>query len=95
MDGLFRALFWVSERMKSQSGQMSSQERQEKRIQELEFVVTHLQRTVEDLNTAVLMQQKTIDVLCRQLEQAKSDVRSMFSADNSQGSLADDKPPHY
>ena len=95
MAGLFRALFWVSEQMAFQSGQSSFQERHEQRIQELEFVVAHLQMTVEDLNTAMLLQQKTIDVLCRQLEQAKSDVRSMFSADNSQGSLADEKPPHY
>ncbi len=95
MAGLFRALFWVSERMAFQNGQSSISERQEQRIQELEFVVTHLQKTVEDLNTAMLLQQKTIDVLCRQLEQAKSDVRSMLGADSSQGSLADDKPPHY
>ena len=71
------------------------QDRQEGRIQELEFVVTHIQKTVEELNTAMLLQQKTIDVLCRQLEQAKSDVRSMLGADNSPRSLADDKPPHY
>ncbi len=71
------------------------QDRQERRIQELEFVVTHIQKTVEELNTAMLLQQKTIDVLCRQLEQAKSDVRSMLGADSSPRSLADDKPPHY
>ncbi len=81
--------------MKSQSGPPSFQKRQDDRIQELEFVVTHLQKTVEDLNKAMLLQQKTIDVLCRQLEQAKSDVRSMLGADNSQGSPEDDKPPHY
>ncbi len=71
------------------------QDRQERRIQELEFVVTHIQKTVEELNIAMLLQQKTIDVLCRQLEQAKSEVRSMLGADNSPRSLADDKPPHY
>jgi len=70
-------------------------ERHERRIQELEFVVTHLQKTVEDLNNGLLLQQKTIDVLCRQLEQAKSDVRSMLGADNSPRTAADDKPPHY
>ena len=70
-------------------------DRQEERIQELEFVVTHIQKTVEELNTAMLLQQRTIDVLCRQLEQAKSDVRAMLGADTSPRSLADDKPPHY
>lgn len=95
MAGLFKALFWASEWMVSQSGHLSFQERQDNRIQELEFVVAHLQMTVEALNTAMLLQQKTIDALCRQLDQAKSDVRSILGADDSQGSLADDKPPHY
>ncbi len=81
--------------MTNRQGQVTDQVRQEGRIQELEFVVTHIQKTVEELNTAMLLQQKTIDVLCRQLEQAKSDVRSMLGVDNSPRSLADDKPPHY
>ena len=81
--------------MASPSGQVSIQDRQERRIQELEFVVTHLQKTVDDLNIAMLLQQKKVDIICRQLEQAKSDVRSMMGADNSPRSLADDKPPHY
>ncbi len=81
--------------MASPTGQVSNPDRQEQRIQELEFVVTHLQKTVDDLNTAMLLQQKKVDIVCRQLEQAKSDVRSMMGADNSPRSLADDKPPHY
>ncbi len=81
--------------MASPTGQVSNQDRQERRIEELEFVVTHLQKTVDDLNTAMLLQQKKVDIICRQLEQAKSDVRSMMGADNSPRSLADDKPPHY
>ena len=93
--GLFKALFWKSERMTNQSGQPSFHDRQDQRIEELEFVVTHLQKTVEDLNTALLLQQKKIDILCRQLEQAKSDVRSMLGSDTSPRSLADEKPPHY
>ena len=80
--------------MPSKSPQ-TSQDRQELRIQELEFVVSHLQKTVDDLNTALLLQQRTIDVLCRQMEQAKSDVRTMLGADTTPRSLADDKPPHY
>ncbi len=80
--------------MASQAG-TPSPERLERRMQELEFVITHLQRTVEDLNSALVLQQKTIDVLCRQLEQAKSDIRSSLGGDSSPRSLADDKPPHY
>ncbi len=81
--------------MASHAGQVSNQDRLERRIEELEFVVMHLQKTVDDLNTAMLLQQKKVDIICRQLEQAKSDVRSMMGADNSPRSLADDKPPHY
>jgi len=85
--------------MASQTGtpipERLSPERLERRMQELEFVVTHLQKSVEDLNSALVVQQKTIDVLCRQLEQAKSDIRSGMGDDSSPRSLADDKPPHY
>lgn len=81
--------------MAASNASSSHQDRQEKRIQDLEFVVTHIQKTVEDLNTAMLLQQRKIDVLCRQLEQAKSDVRTMLGADTTPRSLADDKPPHY
>ena len=81
--------------MTTQREQLTVQDRQERRIQELEFVVTHLQKTVKELNTAMLLQQRTMDVVCRQLEQAKSDVRSMLGADDSPRSLADEKPPHY
>ena len=81
--------------MTTQRERLTMQDRQEQRIQELEFVVTHLQKTVEELNSAMLHQQKVLDVLCRQLEQAKSDVRSMLGAENSPLSLADERPPHY
>jgi len=81
--------------MTSQHIPAQNRDRQDRRIEELEFVVSHLQKTVDELNTAMLLQQKTVDVLCRQLEQTKSDVRSILGADTSPRSLADDKPPHY
>jgi len=64
------------------------------RLQELEIVVMHLQKMVEDLNEAVLLQHRKIDILSRQLEQAKDEVRSVLGSDSPR-SLADDKPPHY
>ncbi|MEQ1825141.1 MAG: SlyX family protein [Pirellula sp.] len=67
----------------------------DKRVQELEFIVAHLQNTVDDLNQAILLQQKKIELLARQIDQAKSFVESAMSSDNSTRSLADDKPPHY
>ncbi len=79
----------------SSGASLSHADRQEKRLQELEFVVAHLQKNVDDLNEGVLLQQRTIDILCRQLEQAKSDMRSMAGTDTAPRSLADEKPPHY
>ncbi len=67
----------------------------EARVQELEYIVSHLQKTVDDLNEALLLQQRKLDSLSRQVEQAKSVVQSVLNADNTPRSLADDKPPHY
>jgi SlyX protein len=67
----------------------------EKRLQELEFVVSHLQKTVDDLNDVVLLQQRKIDMLSRHVEQATSAFQSALNADTTPRSLADDKPPHY
>ena len=67
----------------------------EERINELEFVVTHLQKTVDALNESLLLQQRQIDSLTRQIEQAKVVVQSVLNADSTPRTLADDKPPHY
>jgi uncharacterized coiled-coil protein SlyX len=67
----------------------------EARIDELEFVVTHLQKTIDALNEAVLLQQKRIDSLSRQIDQAKVVVQSVLHGDTAPRTLADDKPPHY
>ena len=81
--------------MPTHSGNPTDVDSIERRMQELEFVLTHLQKTVDDLNAAMLLQHKTLEVACRQLERVKSDIRSLAGADNSPGSLADEKPPHY
>ena len=67
----------------------------ESRINELEFVVTHLQKTVDALNESLLLQQRQIDSLTRQIEQAKVVVQSVLNADTTPRPRADDKPPHY
>jgi uncharacterized coiled-coil protein SlyX len=79
----------------SKSDRSPSRRSLETRVQELEFILSHLQETVDDLNDALLLQQKKIDSLVRQVEQANSVVQSVLSVDNSPRSLADDKPPHY
>ena len=77
------------------NGHPSSHRPVEARVQELEYIVSQLQKTVDDLNDALLSQQRKLDSLSRQMEQAKSVVQSVLNADNAPRSLADDKPPHY
>ncbi|MFY8201357.1 MAG: SlyX family protein [Pirellula staleyi] len=79
----------------ARNGRPSSHPPMEARVQELEYIVSHLQKTVDDLNEALLLQQRKLDSLSRQVEQAKSVVQSVLNADNTPRSLADDKPPHY
>jgi len=67
----------------------------ESSIQEIQFVVSHLQKTVDDLNVALLLQQKQIGSLARQMLQAKAAVESVMNSDTTPRTLADDKPPHY
>lgn len=85
----------MSENTLSESGSKGESNSYERRIENLEFVVSHLQKTIDDLNDAVLQQHRKIDMLARQMEQAKSVVQSVLNADNTPRSLADDKPPHY
>jgi uncharacterized coiled-coil protein SlyX len=67
----------------------------EDRVQELECIVSHLQATIDDLNEALLLQQKKIDKLSLQLQHINSIADSSWIADNSAASLSDEKPPHY
>lgn len=67
----------------------------DKRIEKLEFVVAHLQETVDDLSQLIIDQQKQMDSLARQLVQAKQDIRTALATDANPRTLADDKPPHY
>ena len=45
----------------------------EKRITELEFVVTHLQKTIQDLNEVIIEQGKRIDTMQREVRLLASD----------------------
>lgn len=67
----------------------------ESRVEKLEFVVAHLQYTVDDLNKVVLQQQKAIDGLTRQLQSAKSAMEQALNVDYLARTPLDDKPPHY
>jgi len=65
------------------------------RMVELEMQITHLQRTVGDLDQVVLSQQKQIDALARELSATVSQMASIGSAGAEVRKPEDEKPPHY
>jgi uncharacterized coiled-coil protein SlyX len=79
----------------SSSDRPRSRKSVETRVEELEIIVSHLQNTVDDLNDAILLQQKRIDQFVKQLDLAKSAVEAVLHSDQPPRTLADDKPPHY
>ncbi len=65
------------------------------RVAQLEFVVAHLQKTIDELNQVVVHQQKQLDSLQRSIDQNRHVVRTLMDADAVPRTAADDKPPHY
>lgn len=72
---------------------MTSPDRTEQRLTELEIKVSYSDDLLDTLNTIVAQQQQTIDQLRREVQLLRQQ-----SADNGTPafrSLADDLPPHY
>lgn len=65
------------------------------RVTQLETLFTHLQRTLQDLNEAVIGQGKQFDVLASRLSQVADHVESMADNVTEKRNLLDEKPPHY
>ena len=65
------------------------------RLETLEILVTHLERTVADLNGAILAQQKSIDSLQRKLGRLTTEFHTAHSAQAEERQPDDEKPPHY
>ena len=65
------------------------------RIETLEILVTHLERTITDLNGVILAQQKSIDALERQLGRLTTDFNTAQSAQQEVRKPEDEIPPHY
>jgi uncharacterized coiled-coil protein SlyX len=66
-----------------------------KRLQNLEFVLTHLQKSYDELSLVVFNQQKEIELLRQSVSKLNSGLQSLAESDRSPRSLADDRPPHY
>ncbi len=67
----------------------------EKRITELEFVVTHLQKTIQDLNEVIIEQGKRIDTMQREVRLLASDLRQVRDSSREPRRVEDEIPPHY
>lgn len=62
----------------------------------LEELVTHFERTIHDLNDALLGQQQQITALERRVTQLVAELASVADkTPEPPRRLEDDKPPHY
>jgi uncharacterized coiled-coil protein SlyX len=62
---------------------------------ELETLVTHLQRTVQDLDEVIRRQQGTLDGLQARLGRLDADLGQLRDATTIERRPEDEKPPHY
>ncbi len=65
------------------------------RLTALEMVVTHLERTIHDLDEAVRAQGKQLDLVERKLAQLGLDVGALREGPQEAQTPEDEKPPHY
>ena len=64
------------------------------RVGELEILLTHQQRLVEELNEVILTQHRRIDALELQVSRLTRELESLTPTAEAR-KLEDDKPPHY
>jgi uncharacterized coiled-coil protein SlyX len=65
------------------------------RVVELEVLLTHLQRTLVDLDQVVLSQQKQIEGLERTVARLHTEFDVLANPSQEARSPEDEKPPHY
>ncbi len=65
------------------------------RVTTLEMVVTHLERTIHDLDEALRAQGKQLDLVERTLTQLRSEVGVLREGPPEVRSPEEEKPPHY
>ena len=65
------------------------------RIDELETLFTHLQRTLGDLDQVVLAQQKQIESLERTIAALGTELGALAGSPSEERKPEDEKPPHY
>lgn len=65
------------------------------RIVELETLYTHLQRTLGDLDQAVLAQQRQIETLSKRVASLAGDLNRLAGSEPEVRKPEDERPPHY
>jgi len=65
------------------------------RVDALEMVVTHLERTIQDLDETIRAQNKQLDVYERKLAMLTLDVGVLREGPAEVRSPEEEKPPHY
>jgi uncharacterized coiled-coil protein SlyX len=65
------------------------------RIVELETLYTHLQRTLGELDQAVLDQQRQIDTLSKRVSLLAGDLNRLAGSEPEVRKPEDERPPHY
>ncbi len=65
------------------------------RIVELETLYTHLQRTLGELDQAVLDQQRQIDTLSKRVSSLAGDLNRLAGSEPEVRKPEDERPPHY
>ena len=71
------------------------QDQLNERVVALETLLTHLQRTVGELDQVVLAQQKRIETLERSIGALRAELSSLAGAAQQTSKPEDEKPPHY
>ena len=66
-----------------------------RRVDELESLFTHMQRTMQDLNDVLLAQQSRLEALEAQITRHARDAEALATVLDERRTLEDDKPPHY
>lgn len=66
----------------------------DQRLVDLELIITHLQHDLDQLNTALIEQQRQIDLLTRSLERINERIDGLQEGDEER-SPQTERPPHY
>jgi uncharacterized coiled-coil protein SlyX len=65
------------------------------RIVELETLYTHLQRTLGELDQAVLDQQRQIEMLSKRVSSLAGDLNRLAGSEPEVRRPEEERPPHY